>query len=65
MADTTPLVRQWLLLRMMAARRHGATVSEMAESTRTGARTIRRDLLLLQQVGFPLREVEPEFQRNW
>jgi outer membrane protein assembly factor BamB len=34
MSDSTPLLRQWLLLRMLSARRHGVTLKEMATDMR-------------------------------
>lgn len=56
MADATPVARHWLLLRILAARRHGVTVEEAAEELNVHPKTIRRDLQLLQQVGFRLAE---------
>ena len=42
MNDDTPLVRQWTLLRILCARRHGATVREMAQEMGVSDKTIRR-----------------------
>ncbi len=44
MAEESPLVRQWILLRTLCARRHGATVKEMAQEMGVSDKTIRRDL---------------------
>ncbi len=66
MSEETPLVRQWLLLRMLAARHHGATVKEMVDETGVSEKTIRRDLELFQQVGFPVVEsVEEHGRKKW
>lgn len=56
MADAKQLVRQWRLLRTLAARRYGATVKELAAESNTTTRTIRRDLVELREVGFAIQE---------
>ncbi|MBN1588969.1 MAG: transcriptional regulator [Pirellulales bacterium] len=56
MAAESPLVRQWRLLRTLSARRYGVTVKEMAEESGTSQKTIRRDLDMLSNAGFPLIE---------
>ena len=56
MSEESPVVRQWLLLRTLSARRQGITVKEMAEDTGVSEKTIRRDLETFQHVGFPLEE---------
>src|SRR5690606_27664628 len=48
------VIRQWNLLRTLDARRHGATVAELARELSVTTRTIWRDLAALQEVGFPL-----------
>ena len=66
MPDESPLVRQWILLRMLSARRYGATVREMAEETGVSEKTIRRDLQTFQRVGFPLVEsVRDHGRKQW
>lgn len=66
MSEETPLVRQWLLLRMLAARHHGATVKEMVDEMGVSEKTIRRDLELFQQVGFHVVEaVEEHGRKKW
>ena len=57
-------VRQWVLLRMLCARRYGMTVKEMAEESGVSEKTIRRDLATFQQAGFPLQEVVEDFGRK-
>ncbi|WP_437194490.1 helix-turn-helix transcriptional regulator [Planctomicrobium sp. SH527] len=54
MNSLPPLERQWVLLRTLSARRFGATVKELAEGLGTSLKTIRRDLDLLRDLGFPI-----------
>lgn len=56
MPETQMIVRHWQILRMLSAREHGLTVATLSEETRVSIKTMRRDLLLLSQVGFPLEE---------
>ncbi len=56
MSEETPLVRQWILLRILCSRRYGATVKEMAQEMGVSEKTIRRDLETFQRCGFPLQE---------
>ena len=56
MAEISALERQWRLLQAMIARRNGETVAELAVELQVSEKTIRRDLVLLQKVGFPLNE---------
>ena len=66
MSDQQQLVRQWLLLRSLSARHHGATVKELAEEVRVSEKTIRRDLDTFLLVGFPLVEsVEDHGRKKW
>ena len=64
MSDQPPLVRQWTLLRLLCARRHGATLREMAEETGVGQKTIRRDLTAFSSAGFPLVSETGEYGRK-
>ena len=66
MATSTdsPLVRQWILLREISSRRLGLTIKEMARDYGVSQRTIRRDLMTLQRVGFPLEERESDHGRK-
>ena len=48
------VIRQWNLLRALEAKRHGATVKELARELDVTTRTIWRDMEALQIVGFPL-----------
>jgi len=66
MAASTPLVRQWLLLRTLSAWHYGATIRELADELQVSEKTIRRDLETFQQVGFPLTEtVEDHNRKKW
>ena len=60
----SPLVRQWILLREISSRRFGLTIKEMARDYDVSQRTIRRDLVTLQRVGFPLEERESDHGRK-
>ncbi len=62
--ENTPLQRQWILLQLLARRRAGVTVREMAAEVHVTQRTIQRDLSTLCQVGFPLDERESKFGRK-
>jgi predicted DNA-binding transcriptional regulator YafY len=64
MNDESPLIRQWILLRTLAARKYGATVKELAREAGVSIKTIRRDLETFQTAGFPLREVVGDFGRK-
>lgn len=66
MSEETPLVRQWLLLRGLCAKRQGMSVREMADEMGVVQKTIRRDLETFQLVGFKLREeVGPRGKKLW
>jgi proteasome accessory factor B len=56
MTRSTPLVRQWLLLKTLASRHYGATVQELAQELEVHEKTIRRDLAFFSQIGFPLHQ---------
>ena len=43
MPEESPLVRQWILLRTLCAKHHGATVKEMTEEMAVSDKTIRRE----------------------
>jgi proteasome accessory factor B len=66
MQRESPLVRQWVLLRTLCARRSGATVKELAEELEVADKTVRRDLESFQRAGFPLHEtVGPRGLKTW
>ena len=64
MSERPPLVRQWVLLRTLCARRYGCTVKEIGEELGVSQNTVRRDLETFQQAGFPLEAVVEDFGRK-
>ncbi len=64
MAERGTLLRQWILLRQLAATRRGLSVDEMARETGVSTKTIRRDLQTLTLAGFPLVETRAERGRK-
>lgn len=53
MGRNSELIRQWTLLRQLAATRT-STIPKLAEDLQVTTRTIRRDLAALQTAGFPI-----------
>jgi len=64
MSHSSPLLRQWLLLRAIASGNGAATVKSLVASTGMSEKTIRRDLAVLRRVGFPVEEKSGEFGRK-
>lgn len=64
MSDSAQLIRQWTLLRSLSARRHGATLKELAADAGVSQKTILRDLKLLRLLAFPIDETVGEFGRK-
>jgi predicted DNA-binding transcriptional regulator YafY len=64
MADQLPLLRQWVLLRILCTRHYGVTIKDMVHELNVSEKTIRRDLETFQRVGFPLQEVIGDFGRK-
>lgn len=64
MNGSSPLFRQWQLLRAIAAGRGEATIKSLSAATGMSDKTIRRDVALLKSVGFPLEERAGEFGRK-
>ena len=64
MADAAPITRQWLLLQTLSARRHGATVRELADDAGVRTKTVRRNLQALQAAGFALESEEQAHGRK-
>lgn len=66
MQSSTTLQRQWQIIRILCARRYGATLQELSEETGVDIRTIRRDLNTFREVGFPLEFTEHDHgKRTW
>jgi len=64
MDDSSPLLRQWVLLRTLSARHYGVTVKEMAQELRVSEKTVRRDLETFLSAGFPIVETVEDFGRK-
>jgi predicted DNA-binding transcriptional regulator YafY len=65
MADElTAVERQWKFLRVLAHRRHGAALRELAAEAGVTERTVRRDLEMFRELGFPLVERAGEYGRK-
>ena len=56
-----PIYRQWLLLKALSTRRPGLTIREIAADAGVRTKSIRRDLELFRDLGFPLEETTGEF----
>lgn len=66
MSDQPSLLRQWTVLRVLSARRQGATLRELADDAEVTTKTIQRDLDLLRQLGFPLVHATSDHgRRHW
>ena len=63
-SDEQPLVRQWMLLRTLCARRYGATIRQLCQEMGVSEKTIRRDLETFRRAGFPLEETVCEFGKK-
>ena len=61
----TEVVRQWNLLQTIDAARHGATVADLAKQVGVTKRTIWRDLVALQEAGFPLVDEKAQGTTRW
>lgn len=65
-ATHTPMVRQWQLLEWLSSNPEGISVGEAAKATGMNLKTIRRDLILLREIGFDLEEtVEERGRKRW
>lgn len=64
MADSTQLLRQWTLLRMLSARRQGVTLKELAAEAGVSQKTVQRDLNLLRRLAFPIDEIVGDHGRK-
>jgi biotin operon repressor len=62
--DETALVRQWRLLKLLASTPKGFTFKELVALLGVSENTIRRDILLLKEVGFHVSERVGEFGRK-
>ena len=66
LAAPTPMLRQWRLVELLSSDPEGITVAEAAGVFGVVLKTIRRDLILLRQLGFDLAEVkEDKGRKRW
>jgi predicted DNA-binding transcriptional regulator YafY len=65
MPRSREVIRQWQVLRALSASRWGLTVEALAAGQGVSARTIRRDLLALEQAGFPLFQESDDRRVRW
>lgn len=63
-ARQSPLLRQWVLIKTLCARRYGATIQELASELAVDPKTIRRDIRAFQLLGFPVVETVGQFGRK-
>jgi len=64
LADKSPFLRQWLILRAIAAASGEATIKTLVEQTGKSEKTIRRDVVLLRKAGIPVVERTGDFGRK-
>ncbi len=62
--ESHPLVRQWRVLKLLTYSPTGFTVKELAVLSGMCEKTVRRDLVLLQRVGFDMSETVVEHGRK-
>ncbi len=65
MADQKQIVRQWMLIRRLCRSRQGLTVEQLARQFGVSTKTIRRDLELLESVGFRLHRRRGPHGKQW
>ena len=65
MARGESLVRQWILIQTIQARRFGVGTEELATDLGCSKRQVQRDLGILQQVGFPISFEERDFGKKF
>ena len=61
--EGSPLPRQWKLLQQLSTRK--ATIKELVVATGMSDKTIRRDLIMLREIGFDLMETTGDFGRKY
>ena len=59
-----PLVRQWRILKLLTYSPKGYTVKELVSLSGMSDKTVRRDLIFLQRVGFDMAETVGEYGRK-
>lgn len=64
MRRESPLLRQWILLRTLCSRRYGISAQELVAQTSVSLKTIRRDIKVFEDAGFPIEAVTLEFGKK-
>lgn len=64
MPRNAEVIRQWTILKALEASRRG-TIDDLARQTGVTTRTIRRDLIALQEAGFPLFDEVHDGKKYW
>ena len=59
-----PLVRQWRILKLLTYSPQGFTIKELTALSGMSDKTVRRDLIFLQRVGFDMAETAEEYGRK-
>ena len=59
------VTRQWTVLREIEASNNGTTIKRLSKISGVTTRTIRRDLVALQEAGFPLFDVTDDGVKRW
>jgi predicted DNA-binding transcriptional regulator YafY len=66
MSESQQLVREWRLLQLLADSRVGYTLRELTAELEVCDRTVRRDLAVLEQAGFRVKEIRgPHGRKRW
>lgn len=65
MPRNAEVIRQWNILRSIEAARYGMTVHDLADAAGVHIRTIYRDLIALQEAGFPLVDESRDHHTYW
>ena len=65
MPRNAEVIRQWKVLRTLEASRQGETIAGLARQCEVTTRTIWRDVVALQEAGFPLIDQKPDGRTRW
>jgi predicted DNA-binding transcriptional regulator YafY len=65
MPRNAEVIRQWKILRTLEASRQGETIAGLARQCEVTTRTIWRDIVALQEAGFPLIDQKPDGRTRW
>jgi predicted DNA-binding transcriptional regulator YafY len=65
MARGDQLARQWRIIQLLVASKHGKTVAELGREENCTIRTIYRDMEALQEAGFPIFQEREDGKSIW